>query len=133
MLLRITLNYEYQKKQTICDTITSTIYDKRYQKEEYLCFARIRFRHCQITLPLVERDCQSLKLTLRQNSLLKVPFAIKGLLGPAMKYTMLRSMKPLCLRSQRRYLLQKTASLLSVSSQLLHRINSGNSTTLPLW
>jgi hypothetical protein len=34
-----------------------------------MCFARIRFRHCQITLPLFERDWQSLKLVLRQNSL----------------------------------------------------------------
>ena len=60
-------------------------------------------------------------------------FAQYGLLGPATKYTTLRSVKPLRLKSQRRYLLQKTASLLSVSSQLLHRVNSGNSTTLPLW
>ena len=54
-----------------------------------------------------------------------------GLLGPPTKYTTLRSVEPLRPRSQRRYLLQKTASLLSVSSQLLHRINSGSYTTLP--
>ena len=44
-----------------------------------VCFARIRFRHCQITLPLFERDWQSLKLVLRQNSLPKVQFATSGL------------------------------------------------------
>jgi len=53
------------------------------------------------------------------------PSSSNGLLGPATKYTTLRSVKPLCLKSQRRYLLQKTASWLSVSSQLLHRVNSG--------
>src|SRR6266487_3678724 len=44
-----------------------------------LYFASIRFRHCQITLPLFERDWQSLKLALRHNSLPKVPFATKTL------------------------------------------------------
>jgi hypothetical protein len=39
----------------------------------------IRFRHCQITLPLFERDWQSLKLTLRHYSLPKVQFATKTL------------------------------------------------------
>jgi hypothetical protein len=49
-----------------------------------------------------------------------------GLLGPPTKYTTLRSVESLRSRSQRRYLLQKTASFLSVSSQLLHRINLGS-------
>ena len=56
-----------------------------------------------------------------------------GLLGPPTKFTTLRSVEPFRLRRQRTYLLQKTASFLSVSSQLFHRINSGNYTTLPLW
>jgi len=54
-----------------------------------------------------------------------------GLLGPPTKFTTVRSVEPLRLRSQRRYLLLKTASFLSVSSQLLHRVNSGNYTMLP--
>src|SRR6266568_9205699 len=54
-----------------------------------------------------------------------------GLLGPPTKFTTLRSVEPLRLRSQRRYLLLKTASFLSVSSQLLHRVNSGNYIMLP--
>jgi len=44
-----------------------------------VCFASIRFRHRQITLPLFERDWQRLKLTLRHNSLPKVQFATKTL------------------------------------------------------
>src|SRR5260370_9532073 len=47
--------------------------------EGFLCFASIRFRRCQITLPLFERDWQSLKSALRQHSLPKVQFAIKAL------------------------------------------------------
>lgn len=44
-----------------------------------VCFASIRFRRCQITLPLFERDWQSLKSALRQHSLPKVQVAIKAL------------------------------------------------------
>ena len=44
-----------------------------------MCFARIRFRHCQIPLPLFERGWQSLKQALRHYSLPKVQFAAKTL------------------------------------------------------
>jgi hypothetical protein len=66
------------------------------QKESLVCFASIRFQHCQITLPLFERDWQSLKLHFRQNSLPKVQFAIKTL--PTDFFVFFRKRQALCAR-----------------------------------
>jgi hypothetical protein len=53
---------------------------RQLERESYkVCFASIRFRHCQITLPLFEREWQSLNLALRHYSLPKVQFATKTL------------------------------------------------------